>query len=186
MSAHVTSDMNWTLTITLVSTLMSVPEIQITAVTGAKTQMALSYVFAPVDSDWVMTWQDVWTSTSATLHHTAVVVSASTLKVPTTGQCPQGFTLEQDGRTCQDENDCEPGLHNCSEKMNKVCKNTPGSPECVCTQGYQLSTNSGNATCERIRASSTDSTNPSVIAGIAISILVVVGLTCFLLVFLLR
>ena len=82
--------------------------------------------------------------------------------------------------------ECKPGLHNFSEEMNKECNNTAGSFECVCTDGYQLSTNSGNATCERISASSTDSVDPSVIAGIAISILVVVGLICLLLVFLLR
>ena len=83
--AHVIMlDTNLTLTITPVLTLMSVSEIQIAAVTSATTLMAVSCVFAPVDSDWMATMQRVWTSTSATLHHTAVVVSASTLKVPTT------------------------------------------------------------------------------------------------------
>ena len=84
MFAHVTLDTNWTLTITPVLTLMSVSEIQIAAVTSAKTYLAVSCVFAPVDSDWTATMQRVLTSMSATLHHMAVVVSASILKVPTT------------------------------------------------------------------------------------------------------
>ena len=107
-------------------------------------------------------------------------------------QCPQGYSLEwQDGRgTCRDDNECEPGGHDCLEEMNEECKNTPGSFECVCTEGYELSTDRGSPTCERISATNSDSDSNSVdtavTAGIAAFIFVSVGPTCFLLVFLLR
>ena len=70
--------------------------------------------------------------------------------------------------------------------MNEECKNTPGSFECVCTDGYQFNTNAAAPTCERTSASSSGSVGTTVIAGIAVSILVVVGLTCFLVVVFLR
>ena len=91
--AHVAWDTNWPVTCTLVSTLMSVSDIQMAAVTSAETQTAVSCVFAPVEWNWVMTWQRVWTSMSATLHHMVVVVSASTLKVPTTVSAQRATVL---------------------------------------------------------------------------------------------
>ena len=122
--------------------------------------------------------------------------------------CNVGYELDTDNHTCfdidecvrntnscshgchntpsSDDNECQDGEHDCLEEMNKECKNTPGSFECVSTDGYQLNTSADTPTCERTGGSSSDSVNSAVIAGIAVSILVVVGLACFLLVVFLR
>ena len=138
------------------------------------------------------TCQRVWTSMSALLYpmFVVLVLCASILKVSTTVSAQRDSVLSKKKSTCTDEDECESGRHNCSQDMNKECKNTPRSFACVCTKGYQLSTDSGSPTCERINATSrsndSDRVDPAVIAGIVVAILLVVGLSCFLLVFLLR
>jgi low density lipoprotein-related protein 2 len=50
--------------------------------------------------------------------------------------CPKGETLNEDGLTCQDLNECEPP-GTCSQ----TCTNTKGSYFCSCVAGYRLETN---------------------------------------------
>ncbi|XP_064084517.1 clotting factor G beta subunit-like [Macrobrachium nipponense] len=45
--------------------------------------------------------------------------------------CQNGFLLRQDGRTCQDFDECQQGNGGCSE----ICNNTPGSFACGCRSG---------------------------------------------------
>ena len=47
--------------------------------------------------------------------------------------CQAGFANSSDG-DCTDINECEDGIHNCSETQE--CDNTPGSFACVCPRGY--------------------------------------------------
>ncbi|KAL7847601.1 hypothetical protein AOLI_G00223190 [Acnodon oligacanthus] len=48
--------------------------------------------------------------------------------------CPSGYTLREDGRMCQDLDECTEGLHDCDTRaMN--CKNLIGTFMCVCPPG---------------------------------------------------
>ncbi|KAI4882658.1 hypothetical protein NFI96_001503 [Prochilodus magdalenae] len=48
--------------------------------------------------------------------------------------CPSGYTLREDGRMCQDLDECVEGLHDCDTRaMN--CKNLIGTFMCVCPPG---------------------------------------------------
>ncbi|OAF68265.1 Alpha-COP [Intoshia linei] len=58
-------------------------------------------------------------------------------------ECNNGFLLNNDGITCQDENEClSEGQGRCSH----ICVNTSGSYHCICRAGYSL-TKDGR-TCE--------------------------------------
>ncbi|KAL0968112.1 hypothetical protein UPYG_G00262550 [Umbra pygmaea] len=43
--------------------------------------------------------------------------------------CPHGYNLTRDNRSCQDFDECESGLHNCTK--NHECVNTYGGFQCV-------------------------------------------------------
>lgn len=58
-----------------------------------------------------------------------------------TCSCTDGFTLEADGTTCVDDNECEGSANNCEQ----LCVNTPGSFTCECDSGYDL--DSDGVTC---------------------------------------
>ncbi|XP_035986664.1 signal peptide, CUB and EGF-like domain-containing protein 2 isoform X3 [Fundulus heteroclitus] len=61
----------------------------------------------------------------------------STCKDTSTGvrcSCPDGFTLQPDGKSCKDIDECE--IHNGS--CEHFCKNTVGSFECNCRKGFKL------------------------------------------------
>ncbi|KAK1798016.1 hypothetical protein P4O66_000488 [Electrophorus voltai] len=63
----------------------------------------------------------------------------STCKDTTTGvrcSCPVGFSLQPDGKTCEDIDECE--LHNGG--CEQFCRNTVGSFECSCHKGFKLLT----------------------------------------------
>ncbi|XP_076863499.1 fibulin-7 [Brachyhypopomus gauderio] len=44
-------------------------------------------------------------------------------------ECPRGYRLSRDGRNCQDIDECERGVHNCTHEQ--VCVNTFGGHRCV-------------------------------------------------------
>ena len=124
-----------------------------------------------------------------------VVMSASTLKVPTTVSAHRATIWNKMDEHVKMRMSVSMEKHNCLEEMREVCKNTLGSFECVCTEGYELSTDS--LRCERICASASDTTDitmiagsdnvdTAVIAGIAVPVVALVGLSCFLLGFFLR
>ncbi|XP_023701075.2 fibrillin-2 isoform X1 [Paramormyrops kingsleyae] len=48
--------------------------------------------------------------------------------------CPAGYTLREDGRMCQDLDECAQGLHDC-ESMGMECKNLIGTFMCLCPVG---------------------------------------------------
>ncbi|XP_061107774.1 signal peptide, CUB and EGF-like domain-containing protein 1 isoform X1 [Conger conger] len=50
--------------------------------------------------------------------------------------CPAGFTLQPDGKTCKDINECERSNGGCDH----FCRNTVGSFVCSCLKGYKLLT----------------------------------------------
>ncbi|KAM4744161.1 signal peptide, CUB and EGF-like domain-containing protein 2 isoform 4-T4 [Anableps anableps] len=61
----------------------------------------------------------------------------STCKDTSTGvrcSCPDGFTLQPDGKSCKDIDECE--IHNGG--CEHFCKNTVGSFECNCKKGFKL------------------------------------------------
>ncbi|XP_015231484.1 PREDICTED: signal peptide, CUB and EGF-like domain-containing protein 2 isoform X5 [Cyprinodon variegatus] len=61
----------------------------------------------------------------------------STCKDTSTGvrcSCPDGFTLQPDGKSCKDMDECE--IHNGG--CEHFCKNTVGSFECNCRKGFKL------------------------------------------------
>ncbi|MEQ2251397.1 Signal peptide, CUB and EGF-like domain-containing protein 2 [Ilyodon furcidens] len=61
----------------------------------------------------------------------------STCKDTSTGvrcSCPDGFTLQPDGKSCKDIDECE--IHNGG--CEHFCKNTVGSFECNCRKGFKL------------------------------------------------
>ncbi|XP_038153665.1 signal peptide, CUB and EGF-like domain-containing protein 2 isoform X5 [Cyprinodon tularosa] len=61
----------------------------------------------------------------------------STCKDTSTGvrcSCPDGFTLQPDGKLCKDMDECE--IHNGG--CEHFCKNTVGSFECNCKKGFKL------------------------------------------------
>ncbi|XP_026067649.1 signal peptide, CUB and EGF-like domain-containing protein 2 isoform X10 [Carassius auratus] len=63
----------------------------------------------------------------------------STCKDTSTGvrcSCPVGFTLQPDGKSCNDIDECE--LHNGG--CDHYCRNTIGSFECNCRKGFKLLT----------------------------------------------
>ncbi|RDD47933.1 Low-density lipoprotein receptor-related protein 4 [Trichoplax sp. H2] len=47
--------------------------------------------------------------------------------------CNPGYTLDTDGRTCLDINEC-----NISNPCSQMCENTKGSYKCTCADGYRL------------------------------------------------
>ena len=54
--------------------------------------------------------------------------------------CQKGFTLVDDGVSCQDQDECLVENGGCSD----ICRNTEGSYLCECPKGYRLSTDSRN------------------------------------------
>ncbi|XP_054892398.1 signal peptide, CUB and EGF-like domain-containing protein 2 isoform X3 [Poeciliopsis prolifica] len=61
----------------------------------------------------------------------------STCKDTSTGvrcSCPDGFTLQPDGKSCKDIDECESHNGSCEH----FCKNTVGSFECNCRKGFKL------------------------------------------------
>ncbi|XP_076880056.1 signal peptide, CUB and EGF-like domain-containing protein 2 isoform X3 [Brachyhypopomus gauderio] len=63
----------------------------------------------------------------------------STCKDTSTGvrcSCPVGFSLQPDGKTCEDIDECE--FHNGG--CEQFCRNTVGSYECSCRKGFKLLT----------------------------------------------
>ncbi|XP_047218352.1 signal peptide, CUB and EGF-like domain-containing protein 2 [Girardinichthys multiradiatus] len=61
----------------------------------------------------------------------------STCKDTSTGvrcSCPDGFTLQPDGKSCKDIDECE--IHNGG--CEHFCKNTVGSFQCNCRKGFKL------------------------------------------------
>ncbi|XP_071816698.1 uncharacterized protein [Apostichopus japonicus] len=58
-------------------------------------------------------------------------------------ECPEGFNLNQDGRSCDDFDECQE-----QQPCAHVCSNTPGSYRCECWEGYQLADD--GKTCEDI------------------------------------
>ncbi|XP_070198602.1 fibrillin-1-like [Littorina saxatilis] len=60
-----------------------------------------------------------------------------------TCQCRgDGYTLQTNGHTCTDENECKTGAHNCSHK----CVNTDGGFVCECRTGYFMDEDTGVCT----------------------------------------
>uniref|UniRef100_A0A8C1EPL9 Signal peptide, CUB domain, EGF-like 1 n=1 Tax=Cyprinus carpio carpio TaxID=630221 RepID=A0A8C1EPL9_CYPCA len=58
--------------------------------------------------------------------------------------CPVGFTLQPDGKTCKDIDECLENNGGCDH----FCRNTVGSFECSCQKGHKLLTN--ERTCQDI------------------------------------
>uniref|UniRef100_A0A8C5D9V5 Signal peptide, CUB and EGF-like domain-containing protein 2 n=1 Tax=Gouania willdenowi TaxID=441366 RepID=A0A8C5D9V5_GOUWI len=58
--------------------------------------------------------------------------------------CPVGFTLQPDGKTCKDIDECEHHNGGCEH----FCRNTIGSFECNCRKGFKLLTD--ERTCQDI------------------------------------
>uniref|UniRef100_A0A671SZJ1 Signal peptide, CUB and EGF-like domain-containing protein 2 n=1 Tax=Sinocyclocheilus anshuiensis TaxID=1608454 RepID=A0A671SZJ1_9TELE len=56
--------------------------------------------------------------------------------------CPVGFTLQPDGKTCKDIDECLENNGGCDH----FCRNTVGSFECSCQKGHKLLTN--ERTCQ--------------------------------------
>uniref|UniRef100_A0A8B9LZJ9 Fibrillin 2 n=1 Tax=Astyanax mexicanus TaxID=7994 RepID=A0A8B9LZJ9_ASTMX len=48
--------------------------------------------------------------------------------------CPSGYTLREDGRMCQDLDECVEGLHDCDTR-GMTCKNLIGTFMCICPPG---------------------------------------------------
>ena len=64
--------------------------------------------------------------------------------------CPKGFTLDAAGQ-CRDINECsEMGSDFDLCGINSECINTPGSYQCICSDGF---TGNGKEACSRIRES---------------------------------
>ena len=57
--------------------------------------------------------------------------------------CRQGYTLAEDRRTCEDEDECES-----AGQCQGECHNQPGSFRCSCPPGYSLASN--GRTCEDV------------------------------------
>uniref|UniRef100_A0A8C7FPK6 Signal peptide, CUB and EGF-like domain-containing protein 2 n=1 Tax=Oncorhynchus kisutch TaxID=8019 RepID=A0A8C7FPK6_ONCKI len=60
--------------------------------------------------------------------------------------CPVGFTLQPDGKTCKDIDECQEAFNNGG--CDHFCKNTVGSFECSCQKGHKLLTD--ERTCQDI------------------------------------
>uniref|UniRef100_A0AAZ3Q050 Signal peptide, CUB domain, EGF-like 1 n=1 Tax=Oncorhynchus tshawytscha TaxID=74940 RepID=A0AAZ3Q050_ONCTS len=60
--------------------------------------------------------------------------------------CPVGFTLQPDGKTCKDIDECQEATNNGG--CDHFCKNTVGSFECSCQKGHKLLTD--ERTCQDI------------------------------------
>ncbi|XP_063876640.1 hemicentin-1-like isoform X2 [Scylla paramamosain] len=63
-----------------------------------------------------------------------MMASASITPGTTSQMCPSGFTLDETGPFCQDNNECGSSSSRCSHG----CTNTIGSYVCTCTPGYTL------------------------------------------------
>ncbi|GFO44472.1 cysteine-rich with egf-like domain protein 2 [Plakobranchus ocellatus] len=50
-------------------------------------------------------------------------------------ECSTGFTFNEDSTECLDDNECSADPSLCSGE-NEMCKNTPGTYECVCQTGF--------------------------------------------------
>nr|XP_040022802.1 uncharacterized protein LOC120811487 [Gasterosteus aculeatus aculeatus] len=72
--------------------------------------------------------------------------SASRARVRPRCHCRAGFTLQPDGRTCRDIDECavNRGLGACAER----CLNSPGSYQCACSYGYILAGNGHSCVAE--------------------------------------
>ncbi|KAM8894726.1 uncharacterized protein AB9W97_011194 [Spinachia spinachia] len=72
--------------------------------------------------------------------------STSRTQAPSRCHCRAGFTLRNDGRTCQDIDECaeNQGLGPCAER----CLNSPGSYQCSCSYGYVLAGNGHSCIAE--------------------------------------
>ncbi|XP_036364063.1 fibrillin-1 isoform X2 [Octopus sinensis] len=58
--------------------------------------------------------------------------------------CMTGYTLSEDGYTCQDVDECASNkTHGCSH----ICINIPGSYQCDCPSGYQVSSGTSCSKC---------------------------------------
>ena len=55
-------------------------------------------------------------------------------------RCLSGY--EGGGTICNDIDECLTNKHDCNVASNFVCQNTGGSFQCVCKEGYVLSSNS--------------------------------------------
>ncbi|XP_076876101.1 fibrillin-2 [Brachyhypopomus gauderio] len=53
--------------------------------------------------------------------------------------CPSGYVLREDGRMCQDLDECGEGLHDCDTR-GMTCKNLVGTFMCVCPAGTERGT----------------------------------------------
>uniref|UniRef100_A0A6Q2YLR2 Signal peptide, CUB and EGF-like domain-containing protein 2 n=1 Tax=Esox lucius TaxID=8010 RepID=A0A6Q2YLR2_ESOLU len=60
--------------------------------------------------------------------------------------CPVGFTLQPDGKTCKDIDECQEAFNNGG--CDHFCRNTVGSFECSCQKGHKLLTD--ERTCQDI------------------------------------
>lgn len=60
-----------------------------------------------------------------------------------TCSCPPGYTLDDDGYSCTDINECDI----VPKKCQGTCRNTVGGYECSCSVGYRLNVTSGS--CSR-------------------------------------
>ena len=55
-----------------------------------------------------------------------------------TCSCAEGWTVTEDnGRTCENENECTNGKHTC-DVTNGICTDTDGSFNCTCNDGYHM------------------------------------------------
>ncbi|CAH1243104.1 FBN2 [Branchiostoma lanceolatum] len=62
--------------------------------------------------------------------------------------CDLGYKLQPDN-SCIDIDECADGTHKCDENA-KECHNTLGSYECICKEGYSLSTAHGGRRCHDV------------------------------------
>lgn len=56
--------------------------------------------------------------------------------------CQEGYNLTDDGRTCEDINECDNVIDEGTAPCSHICVNTLGSFYCECRKGYILSTDS--------------------------------------------
>ncbi|XP_035686932.1 neurogenic locus Notch protein-like [Branchiostoma floridae] len=73
--------------------------------------------------------------------------------------CDFGYEL-QANNSCQDIDECTLGTDICDENA-KECRNTPGSYECICKDGFQRTTLHGGRKCDNIDECSVNNGNCS-------------------------